>query len=83
MPDARMKTWKRETAWAMLIFIAGLFTWGAGWDNPAATHAAEFLSAFVFIFAAGAFGIEGLRQIKADEAAADPRPAAGKGGAYK
>lgn len=85
MSDASMKTYKRETAWAMLAFICGLFVWGAGWENQAATHAAEFLSAFVFIFAAGAFGIEGWRQIRADgpPAAAPGAKSPAVGGAYQ
>lgn len=57
------KTFKRETSWIMLAFIGGLFAWGAGWDNQAATHAAEYLTTFVFLFAGGAFGFEGFRQL--------------------
>ena len=58
------RTWKRETAWAMLLFLAVLFVWGIGWDEPAATHAAEFLTTFFMIFAGGAFGIEAIGQFK-------------------
>ncbi|MDE0590407.1 hypothetical protein OU789_10760 [Halocynthiibacter sp. C4] len=52
------KTYKRETSWAMLLFLAALVVWGP-W-NPEAKEAARFLSTYIFIFAGGAFGLDAI-----------------------
>lgn len=57
------KSYKREVSVAMLIFLGSMFVWGAGWDNRTATDSAMFLAPFVFLFSAGAYGIEGMRQL--------------------
>lgn len=61
--DTERKSYKRETAVALLIFVCGMFVWGAGWSNEVATESAKYLSVPVFAFTFGAFGIEGLRQL--------------------
>ena len=58
-----MKTYKRETALALFIFLCGLFIWGI-W-NAQAANAAEFLTLPVFTFAGAAFGLDAYaKQIK-------------------
>lgn len=57
------KSYKRETATALMIFLCSMFVWGAGWSNEVATESAKYLSVPIFAFAFGAFGIEGLRQL--------------------
>ena len=56
MSDGTPKTFKRETAWGMLAFIAALVLWGV-WE-PRATEAAQMLIAPVFLFAGAAFGVD-------------------------
>lgn len=56
------KTWKREVASLMLLYLGALFAWGAGWDNATATDSAKFLAPFIFIFAGGVWSVEGLKQ---------------------
>lgn len=51
------KTFKRETAGVMLLFLGGLFITGII-GNEQAARAAEFLTLPIFTFAAGAFGID-------------------------
>tara|TARA_R110000796_G_scaffold41118_3_gene101494 strand:+ start:1210 stop:1410 length:201 start_codon:yes stop_codon:yes gene_type:complete len=50
------KTYKRETAALLLLFWCGMTTWGVWQEN--AREAAEFMATFVFLFAAGAFGLD-------------------------
>lgn len=50
------KSWKRETSWGLLIVLFIFFAFGI-W-NPQAMHAAETLTAPVFLFAGGAFGLD-------------------------
>jgi len=52
------KTYKREVAISMLMFLGGLFVWGI-W-TPEAMQAAEFLTLPIFTFAAGAFAIDAV-----------------------
>lgn len=57
------KTYKRETAGGLLVFLMGLFVWGV-WE-PMAFEAAQFLTLPVFTFAGGAFGMDAYaKQIK-------------------
>lgn len=57
------KTYKRETAIAALVVLAGFYTWGV--YNPEAAAAADSLVAFVFTFAGLAFGADAYaKQIK-------------------
>lgn len=53
-----MKTYKREVAGAMLVFLGGLFVWGV-WV-PEAAQAATYLTLPIFTFAAGAFAIDAV-----------------------
>jgi len=51
------KTYKRETAWVLLVGLAGLFVWG-GFGNTEARQMAEFLTLPIFTFAGGAFALD-------------------------
>ena len=53
-----MKTYKREVAGAMLVFLGGMFVWGVG--SEVATEAARFLTLPIFTFAGGAFAIDAV-----------------------
>ena len=57
----RHKTFKRETALALLAFWAGLVVWGV-LGNPSAADAATTIMWPVFGFAAGAFGIDAFAE---------------------
>lgn len=50
------KTYKREAAIVMLLFLAGLFLWGI-WE-PRAGDAAQYLTTPIFLFAGAAFGVD-------------------------
>ena len=50
------KTYKRETAVAMLIVMFIFFYYGL--DHDRAYETAKYLSTPVFLFAAGAFGLD-------------------------
>lgn len=50
------KTYKREVAGLMLLFLAGLTVWGV-WE-PEAKEASRFYSIFIFTFSAGAWGLD-------------------------
>lgn len=52
------KTYKREVAVAMLVYLFAFFLWGV--FEPRADEAARFLTLPVFTFAAGAFGLDAL-----------------------
>jgi len=52
----RPKTYKREVALGLVLFLLGLFVWGV-WDERA-MQAAEFLTLPVFAFLGGAFGMD-------------------------
>lgn len=52
------KTYKREVAVGMLMFLAGMFVWGV--NNDAAKQIAEFLTLPVFTFAGGAFALDSV-----------------------
>lgn len=51
-----VKTYKRETASLMLTILFGMFVWGV--SEPTAGEYAKFLTPFVFVFAAGAWGLD-------------------------
>ena len=56
-PNApRAKTYKRETAAAMLVFLGSLALWGV-WD-PQAWQEVTFFTVPVFTFAGGAFALD-------------------------
>lgn len=58
------KTFKRETAVAMLAVALGLLIWGAS-GNAAAEQSAEALLAYAVPFAALAFGLDAYsKQLK-------------------
>lgn len=50
------KTYKREVAGLMLLFLAGLTVWGV-WE-PEAKEASRFYAIFIFTFSAGAWGLD-------------------------
>lgn len=52
------KTYKREVAVAMLLFLGGLFVWGVG--EPEAKQAAQFLTLPIFSFAGAAFALDAV-----------------------
>lgn len=57
------KTYKRELASAMLVFLGALFCSGLYYQE--AMQAAEFLTTPVFLFSAAAFGIDSYaKQVK-------------------
>lgn len=51
-----MKTYKREVAGCMLVFLALLFVWGV-W-TPEANSVAEYLTMPIFLFVGAAFGMD-------------------------
>lgn len=53
-----VKTYKRETAWAMLMFLAGLCVYGLTTGDNQAIEWAKLLSAPIFLFAVAAFGLD-------------------------
>lgn len=50
------KTYKREVAGAMLLFLAALFIWGV--YEPTANENAKFLTLPIFGFAGGAWALD-------------------------
>lgn len=50
------KTYKREIAAAMLVFLAGLLIWGV-WE-PEAANAAQGVMGYIFAFAGAMFGMD-------------------------
>ena len=56
----KQKTYKREVAGLMLLFLTGLFLWGT--VNPEAAEAARFLTLPIFGFAGGAFAIDAMQK---------------------
>lgn len=57
MAEIFKKTWKRETAWAMLVWLFGSISWIA-WNDP--TTGADLVKATiapVLVFAGGVFGL--------------------------
>ncbi len=50
------KTMKREAASVMLLYLGAMFVWGV--FDEGARAIAEYLATFVFLFAAGAFGMD-------------------------
>lgn len=62
-PDAveesvRMKTGKRETAWAMLGYVAGLGVAAVWLESVQAMQLVELFVVPVIVFAAGALGVD-------------------------
>jgi hypothetical protein len=54
------KTYKREAAGVMLLFLAGLFLWGIYDPSSRADETAEFLTLPVFTFAGAAFSLDAV-----------------------
>lgn len=52
------KTYKREAACVMLAFLAGLCVYGLWSGDNAALEWAKLLTAPIFLFAGGAFGLD-------------------------
>ncbi|AUQ64452.1 hypothetical protein [Phaeobacter inhibens] len=55
-----MKTYKRETAWALMGCLVGAFIYGHGSEHAAVVESAKFMATPVFLFAAGAFGLDAI-----------------------
>lgn len=53
---AQSKTYKRELATGMLVFLGAFFLWGV--ENAQAAEAARYLTLPIFTFAGGAFGLD-------------------------
>ena len=64
MEEVKKKSGKREVAITMLLFISIMFCIGIYNDNDRAIDVAKFLTTPSFLFAAAAFGMEGLKQLK-------------------
>lgn len=54
------KTYKRETAIAMLLALSGLFLWGLIAQRVDVVEVGKFLTMPVFLFLGGAFGIDAM-----------------------
>lgn len=54
------KTYKREVAGALLLFLLGMFVWGVLDDTGRALQIAEFLTLPIFTFAGGAFALDSV-----------------------
>lgn len=54
------KTYKREVGGFMLLALAVLFGYALAVDNERAVDVAKFLTTPVFMFAAGAFGLDAV-----------------------
>lgn len=52
------KTFKRETALVMLVILFALHMWGI-W-KPEVAEVARFLTAPIFLFAGGAYGLDAV-----------------------
>jgi len=52
------KTYKRETAGVMLVFLMGAHVWGV--FDPQAAQMANFMTLPVFTFAGGAFALDAV-----------------------
>ncbi len=50
------KTYKREVASVMLAFLGMMYVWGV--YTPAALQVAELITTPIFLFVAGAFGMD-------------------------
>ena len=60
------KTWKRETAWALIVWLAGMGGWGV--YEPSAMQFAEMITVPIFSFAALAFGMDAYsKQVMGEE----------------
>lgn len=56
--ETKQKTYKREVAALMLLWLAGMATWGI--YEEAAKQAAEFFTLPIFTFAGGAFAMDAV-----------------------
>lgn len=52
------KTYKRETALGMLVFLFGLFAYGVHYASPVAIDAGKYLTLPIFTFTGLAFGFD-------------------------
>ena len=57
--DQKDKTYKRELAVALLVGLGAMYLWGI-FGNPLAASAAHNLTAPIFIFVGGAFGLDAV-----------------------
>ncbi|WP_299549392.1 hypothetical protein [uncultured Tateyamaria sp.] len=62
MTDTGEKTYKREVAGAMLVFLFTLFIWGIQAPETKAIQVAEFLALPIFGFAYGAWAIDAVQK---------------------
>jgi hypothetical protein len=54
------KTYKREVAVALMLFLMGMFVWGVIEDSGKAMQVAEFLTLPIFTFLGGAFALDAV-----------------------
>jgi hypothetical protein len=54
------KTWKREVSAVMLLVLLGLTCLWVFFENSLAGEAVEVLATPIFLFAAGAFGLDSV-----------------------
>jgi hypothetical protein len=54
------KTYKREVAGALLLFLMGIFVWAVVEETGRAMQIAEFLTLPIFTFAGGAFALDSV-----------------------
>lgn len=52
------KTYKREAAVSLVVFVLGMFTYGVHSGDTVAVDVAKFLTTPVMLFAAAAFGLD-------------------------
>lgn len=52
------KTYKREVAFLLLLYLIGMTIWGV--YEPEAKEASRFHAIFIYTFAAGAWGLDAL-----------------------
>ena len=53
-----MKTYKREVALSLFAALAGGFLYGHATGDASVVESAKFMATPVFLFAAGAFGLD-------------------------
>jgi hypothetical protein len=58
MSDKALKTYKRETAAVMFVFLGYMFVWGV--STPEAKQIAEFLTLPIFTFGGAAFALDAV-----------------------
>lgn len=58
MEQTPQKTFKRELAIAMLVYLAAMFTWGVYDPDGRGIEVATYLTTPIFLFASGAYALD-------------------------